>query len=187
MPLSQTTPDLLLQAVHPQADPPAAAALTQALLETEKATKRQRQPIEAQTLVGTWRLRFTAPQKPRLKDGQPTQRGFYIPQLIRAEIGFTPQDSPTPLAIHNQLTLGRSQIHFSGNARLANKNNILTFEFTHLRISIAGLNLYHGQISAAKLAEQGSSQFPFFVFFAATDSYIAARGRGGGLALWQAT
>jgi hypothetical protein len=184
MTASSTAPpaDDVLAAAATSAQRPDAKHLAQALLLSEKAAKGK--PLDLQALEGTWRLRFTVPSKPRLKDGQSTQRGFYIPRLVQAEIGFQAQATPTPLAIHNQLSAGPLQIRFTGNAKPVAKN-LVAFEFTRLQLQLAGITLYQGTISTSPLPQENrTDKAAFFAFFATAQDYIAARGRGGGLALW---
>ncbi|MEY3298237.1 MAG: hypothetical protein RLZZ597_1497, partial [Cyanobacteriota bacterium] len=44
-----------------------------------------------------------------------------------------------------------------------------------------------GRVGADHFPSTPIAKLPFFAFFAATDQYLAARGRGGGLALWVKT
>ena len=58
-----------------------------------------------------------------------------------------------------------------------------------MRLSLSGLNLYQGFIRGGKDREesfyqQTLKQQAFFTYFLIEDNYIAARGKGGGLALW---
>lgn len=161
---------------------PDAAMLTRALLLEEKSAKGQ--PVDTQALEGTWQLRFTVPKRPRLQNGQPTQRGFYIPSVVKAEIGFQSRADATPLAIHNRLKIGPLAVLFTGNAKPVGKQ-IVAFEFTQLTVTLAQIPLYRGQVRTAPLpAENRTGKAAFFGFFATTRHYVAARGRGGGLAFW---
>ena len=58
-----------------------------------------------------------------------------------------------------------------------------------MRLSLSGLKLYQGYIRGGKDREnnfdnQTLKQQAFFTYFLVEDNYIAARGKGGGLALW---
>ncbi|PSN17249.1 hypothetical protein C7271_18700 [filamentous cyanobacterium CCP5] len=164
---------------------PSPAELARAMLLAEKSVRGQQLDVKA--LVGVWQLRFTVPKKPRLKDDQPTQRGFYIPRLVQAEIGFQTQPAPTPLAIHNQLKLGPLILRLTGNAKPVGKN-LIAFEFNHVQVSGGRFTLYRGQIHTSPLPpSEQIGKAAFFSFFATASDYIAARGRGGGLALWART
>ncbi|MEM0981964.1 MAG: hypothetical protein AAGH78_17045 [Cyanobacteria bacterium P01_H01_bin.58] len=169
---------------------PSTTAVTAALLAVEKAAKETRQAIAPASLCGTWRLCFSAGKKARYHAGQPTGNGFYVPKIAIAQITFA-QDLAEPhhLTVANELRIGPLHLRFTGPARYPGKKNLLVFDFTHLAIRCFGLRLYQGAVAAKKYQEQSFEEtaiakLPFFAFFAATDTYIAARGRGGGLAIW---
>lgn len=98
--------------------------------------------------------------------------------------------SPNPdrLTIENQIRLGPLALQFSGPAKFLAKQNLLAFDFVQLQVSVGGLRLFKfpikGRSSSEDFATIPIAKLPFFAFFAATEQYLAARGRGGGLALW---
>jgi hypothetical protein len=168
---------------------PDGKALTMALLDAERAHKRERQKFSADALLGDWRLRFTAPKKPRYKDGQPTARGFYIPGLVNAAIGFDRTANQEELTIRNQLQIGPLKVRFSGPAKFIERQNLLAFDFVQLQVWLGNWELFSvpvrgGSNRTQNFLDMAIAKLPFFAFFAVTDRYIAARGRGGGLALW---
>ncbi len=198
---SSTTLDfvtILTQAavLEPQgSDRPAANAVVNALLQAEKAAKQQALtfPLK-EALVGEWRLWFVAPCKPQLKASVVQGKGFYLPQWVAAQIAFTPGAATSdlntaPLEIGNQLQLGPLQVQFTGPAQPLGKKNLLTFDFTHIKIMLLGHRVYSGEFGSGKaratdVSAPAIAKLPFFVFFCVGESFIAARGRGGGLALW---
>ncbi|HEY9735336.1 MAG TPA: hypothetical protein V6D06_03605 [Trichocoleus sp.] len=169
---------------------PDGQTVTAALLAAEKAAKQQRLTYALDDLIGTWRLCFTAPKKPRYQAGQPQGSGFYVPTLAAARIGFYPAaDLPSGITIRNQLQVGPLQITFTGPARYTGKKNLLVFDFNHLLVKVGALTLYSGGVRSAvpkgtDFAAAPIGKLPFFAFFLACPDYVAARGRGGGLALW---
>jgi hypothetical protein len=169
---------------------PDGKTLTAALLALEKSAKQTRWTIPADALLGRWRLCFSAGKKAKLQSGQPVGSGFYIPQWAIAHLSFSPDDThPDRLTIANELRLGPLYIRFTSPARYPGRKNLLAFDFTQLTVKGFGLTLYQGAIRNAKrsgqpFADIPIAQLPFFAFFTATDAYIAARGRGGGLAIW---
>ena len=185
---SPTPPALpVLEAAATATERPEGQAVVAALLAVERQVKQQRQTIDAEALVGTWRLRFTAPNKPAYKAGQPSGGGFYMPGLAVASLSFSRADDQ--LAIQNQLRVGPLALRFTGPAKLLPKKNLLAFDFVRLTLLIGGLSLLSlplpGRSAKAKtFADTSVGKLPFFAFFAAPGQYIAARGRGGGLALW---
>ena len=77
----------------------------------------------------------------------------------------------------------------TGPTRFWPKTNSLAFDFTHVSVAIAGKTVYTGE---AKGGEQRIQNFgqqtlkdqAFFTYFVVEEEAIAARGRGGGLAMW---
>jgi hypothetical protein len=169
---------------------PDGSKLTAALLELEKDAKQNRLMIPQSALVGSWRLCFSASKKAKYQSGQPTGSGFYIPKWAIARITFAANDTPeTPLSVANELHIGPLKVSFTGPARYPGKKNLLVFDFTELTVQGFGLTVYQGAVGRKKRAGQSFmevaiAQLPFFAFFTATEEYIAARGRGGGLAIW---
>lgn len=172
---------------------PDQASMVKALLEAEQATKQQRLTYSLESLMGDWQLCFTAPKKPHLKAGVPIGKGFYVPQFAPAQISFFPAESslsnPTIVGISNQVSLGSLVFRLTGPARYTGKKNLLAFDFTQMQLSVLGRSLFQrpfrsGKTEDASFAETSIAKLPFFAFFLVTDEFIAARGRGGGLALW---
>jgi hypothetical protein len=168
-------------------DKPTAATLIQALLEAEKSTRQTHHQIDLTDLMGDWQLFFSTPGKVKLGDRR--LRGFYLPSWIPAKIGFHP--SPTsapPLLITNQITLAGIHLKLSGPAKYFSKKNLLGFDFTQMEVKVLGQRIYQGKFPSPR-ANQAFEQvsigkLPFFAFFAVNQQFIAARGRGGGLAIW---
>lgn len=172
---------------------PAAKAVTEALLQAEITTKQQRLTFPLAALTGLWQLCFTAPQKARQKAGQMQGQGFYVPKFVPAYICFNPEEidgnETGQGTIANQIQLGFVQLKLNGPFKYPGKKNLLGFDFTHAEFLLFGKALYNGHFQSGKATEgdfvhQPISKLPFFAFFLVTSDFIAARGRGGGLALW---
>ncbi|MGI0495377.1 hypothetical protein ACN4EG_26665 [Alkalinema pantanalense CENA528] len=205
--------DLLYQvATQPSSgDRPAAQEVVQALLQAEKVTKQSRTLYPITDLVGKWRLCFvTGTKRVRRRAGIVLGPGFYLPKWVPAYLEFAPLSEPTHcatapelapngpsttvanlgqnLTIANQLQVGLVSLRLTGPARYLRKKNLLAFDFLHLQVQVLGQTLYNGKFPSPQRGkafdELPIGQLPFFAFFAVTDRYIAARGRGGGLALW---
>ncbi|NEQ46439.1 MAG: hypothetical protein F6K00_24005 [Leptolyngbya sp. SIOISBB] len=162
---------------------------TTALLNLERRAKQQRLSIPAASLLGTWRLCFSAGKQAKFQSGEPVGSGFYIPKLAIARITFARNDesSEHSLTVKNELQIGPLTVHFTGPVRYPGKQNLLVFDFTHLQIRCFGIKVYSGKVGkrdTQAFVDTAISKLPFFAFFVATDDYIAARGRGGGLAIW---
>ena len=179
-----------VQAFKTSGQRPTGRALTAALLSLEKTAKMQRLTIPEPSLLGTWRLCFSAGKRAKYQSGQPVGSGFYIPKWAIARITFAANDTAdSPLTVTNQLSIGPLTVRFTGPARYPGKKNLLAFDFAQLTLVCFGVTVYRGAIGGKKsastsFAERAIAQLPFFAFFAATDEFIAARGRGGGLAIW---
>lgn len=164
-------------------------SVVNALLACEKATKQNRTAISPEALQGTWRLCFTTGVRKLRRGGIALRKGFYMPGMLPAQIGFeTLEGDSSPSRITNQIQLGGLRIQFSGPCRYQAKKNLLAFDFTELQVVVFGKTLYRGNIRSGKSAvpfeQQPIAKLPFFAFFWATPDGVAARGRGGGLALW---
>ena len=170
---------------------PAGRDIVEALLTLEKAAKQQRSRITIESLSGDWKLAFATSGKIRPSDRR--RSGFYWPKFTPARISFHPNpdaektDSP-PLCIQNRIRLGQLELILSGFARYLEPKNLLAFDLTQLQVQIFGKTLYQGKFPSPTTAENFAGQpigkLAFFSFFIARDRWIAARGKGGGLAIW---
>ncbi|TBR57219.1 hypothetical protein B4U84_14370 [Westiellopsis prolifica IICB1] len=172
-------------------DRPKASAVVNALLQAEKATKQQKIQYSFTSLLGQWRLYFiTGTRKFKKRGGIELGRGFYLPKLASAHICFAPTDIADGKGeIGNQVQLGPLLLKLTGPAKYLGKKNLLTFDFTQMHISLFGRVVYKQQIRGGEsqtedFYNQTIAKLPFFSFFLITENLIAARGRGGGLAIW---
>ncbi len=178
---------ILETAIAPNGSQPPVAAVVGALLQTEKATKQNRQQFPVESLMGCWRLFFVT--RGKVKQGDQRLRGFYLPSWIPAQIQFQPSESDeSPIAITNQITIGLVRLKLSGPAKYSEPKNILGFDFTQLEVKILGQTVYRGKFPSPRaekvFADIAIGKLPFFAFFTVNQQFIAARGRGGGLAIW---
>ena len=171
---------------------PTPALLVDALLAAEKAAKQQRLAYNFESLVGKWRLCFaTGTRKVRQRGGIVLGKGVYVPKFAAAQISFsaTSEHDLGRGEIGNQVQLGPILLKLTGPAKYLDKKNLLAFDFTQMQINLFNLTVYNGQIRSGKVPSedfynQPIAKLPFFAFFVITKDFIAARGRGGGLALW---
>ena len=115
----------------------------------------------------------------------------YIPQLLNIQIAYEldPQRKPNMGRVKNTVRLGFISFSLSGPVKFIEPKNILAFDFTKMLIKIFDLVIYDGYIKDGASREQEFeqkkiNQQAFFSYFLIQDKFIAARGRGGGLALW---
>jgi hypothetical protein len=170
---------------------PSTAEMVAALQQAEIAAKKAKLAIPFGSLIGEWRLCFaTGASKDKKRGGIKLGRGYYLPKFTPASITFTREnDSSIEGTVTNKLLVGSIYIQFTGPCRYPGKKNLLAFDFTEIQIKVLGVTVYQGKIRSGKsgsrdFARLSVANLPFFAFFWASESGIAARGRGGGLALW---
>jgi hypothetical protein len=189
--------EILIDAIQWQSDPakrekPDNSAVSEALRQAERFGKRTHGAKTHAQLLGPWQLLFIT--KPKRPSGQ------WIPPWIEIRITYTQdrlpkvddapsQDSAIQGMAHNQVTFGPLTLTLSGPTSFNPANGILAFDFTRIKIGLNKKTLYSGFIRGGMSKESQFYQLPlkqqaFFRFFWATPQGIAARGKGGGLALW---
>ncbi|BAZ80735.1 hypothetical protein PN497_11945 [Sphaerospermopsis kisseleviana CS-549] len=172
--------------------PPTAEVVVNALLQAEKTAKQQRLNYPFPSLIGKWRLCFaTGTKKVRQRGGIILGKGFYVPKLVKIHISFsaTTEDALVRGEIANQVQLGSILLKLTGLAKYLGKKNLLAFDFTQMQISLFNRVVYNqpirsGKVESEDFYNQPIAKLPFFAFFLVTEDFIAARGRGGGLAIW---
>jgi hypothetical protein len=190
--LSQTSRALQTGEQVPRPTP---AQVVAALLAAEKATKQDRQQFGYEQLLGNWRLGFvTGTNRSRAMAGQVIGAGRFLPKWVTIEISYqlSPPAEPdlqTRGQIGNCVTLGPLRLALSGPTQLWPRQNLLSFDFTRLTLGLGHWSLYQGyswrgQQQEAQFYQTALKQQAFFNHFWVQPEAIAARGRGGGLALW---
>jgi hypothetical protein len=192
----------ILEQAAQSSDRPTKDALITALQAAETTAKRERLSIPFESLLGEWRLCFATGVIKDKRGGIRLGRGYYLPKFAPAsitfnQVGTTLADGDSS-SIHpegctgtitNKLLVGTVRFQFTGPCRYPGKKNLLAFDFTQLQFKLLGLTVYEGKLPNNKRAGKdfdrlSIAQLPFFTFFWASPNGIAARGRGGGLALW---
>lgn len=170
---------------------PKTDVVVNALLQAEKTAKQQKLTYSFASLLGNWRLCFaTGTRKVRKRGGIILGKGFYMPKFVPAYISFSTLDTSTNQGeISNQIELGGFSLKLSGLTQYISKKNLLAFDFHSMQISLFNYKVYDGnmpgsQTNTSNFYDQKIAKLPFFAFFVITENFIAARGRGGGLALW---
>ena len=161
----------------------------------EKAKEKN---VAGEDLTGKWRLIYTTGTKKVAANVNKTGGGSYFP--IPAVQSFDLNSG----RIRNGIYLGPIKFFFDGPFIWREKLNMLEFTFTRVSLALGSAgpwskDIDDGKWDAVKMAEQSASSGqgnvekgkaskpganPFFKFVYADDKCIAARGRGGGLALW---
>lgn len=86
------------------------------------------------------------------------------------------------------MRLGPLELRFCGEARLQGRRPLLLFRFLRLQLRLGARPLIDRPLpAAAPFSSLPVAGLPFFALIAADPEgmWLAARGRGGGLALWQ--
>jgi len=148
------------------------------LLELERRVRQGGSGLSAPDLLGCWRLDQVWPK------GSPRPSAFSGPLLravrARLEIG-APEGGQGDLTLSNAVNLGPLELRFRGVGRLVGLRPLLQFSFQELQLSLGVLVLLRRTLPAP-----APQRLPFFALIARDPSgWLAARGRGGGLALWQ--
>jgi len=154
------------------------------LLELERRSRRQGAGIGSAELAGEWRLdqlwgkRDAAPQP----GAAALLRGLGACLAIRLE--SDPAGGSATLQLRNSVQLGPLQLRFLGPGDLRGRRPLLVFRFERWQL-LWGERLLAG----GTLARPAPRREPFFALIACGHGdggpWLAARGRGGGLALWR--
>lgn len=194
---TKTVQETLLSAITWQVDPskhtkPDGPDVAQALRETERSEKRFLAADAYPQLLGTWRLVFVSKAK--------KSSGQWIPSWVQIQITYG-NDTTTPFKpvavetprflgrVYNQVQLGVLKLTLSGPTAFNPANGILAFDFTRFTVELAERSLFSAAMGGGTKREAEFYDLPlkqqaFFRFFWITPQGIAARGKGGGLALW---
>ncbi|XZN91137.1 MAG: hypothetical protein ACM65M_26690 [Microcoleus sp.] len=186
---------ILEQAAKSNSKPSSNAVVT-ALLAAEKNSKKTKPRYSFQQLIGNWQLCFiTGTKKTRQKAGIVLGAGKYIPQWIaKIQIAYSAapvaegEDNSEIGRVENSVKIGTMELTLSGPTKFL-PNNILAFDFTRIMVKLLGKTVYQGYIRGGEAREAeflslSVGKQAFFAYFLVEDGIIAARGRGGGLALW---
>jgi hypothetical protein len=172
------------------------------LLKLERGSRRQGTGLVAADLIGIWRLQRVWPRQGGEPSGPSSAllRGLGARLEINASgVPVADLDIPRPgaladeglgegelgegegeLGLVNAVKLGPLELRFEGRARLAGPRPLLWFGFDQLQLRFGSQVLLQRSLAPAAAQRQ-----PFFALIGKGPGWLAARGRGGGLALWQ--
>lgn len=169
------------------------------LLQLEKAAKQGTPiPIAAQ-LLGTWQLHFIGgKQSPNIDKASFKGTGKIVPGWVKIQLTYQAINEPTNHKVNpdnqgqiiNRVQLGAFSLELSGPWMYAPQSRIMAFDFLYLKLACFGRSLLSipvrgGETAEAKFWEQPLKEKAFFRYFWVTPEAIAARGKGGGIALWR--
>ena len=145
------------------------------LLELEKQARRTGSGLTASNLEGCWQLNSVWPK------GQ-TEANALNGWLLR-RIGACLEistSSDEQLQLRNAVSLAALTLQFSGPGELQGRQPLLKFRFERVELMLGKLTLIK-----RKLPSPEDGREPFFALISrSAEGWMAARGRGGGLALW---
>ena len=178
-----------------KANLPEPAEVVAALLKAEKTARKNHPNYTFEQLIGTWKLRFiTGTKKTRQRAGIVLGAGRYLPSFVAIELTYSNDNSEEKQLdlrgrVKNSVKLGGLNLTLTGPVKFLAPRSILAFDFTTITIKLFKLQLYNGylkngQAKEAEFYSQKINNQAFFSYFLITENIIAARGRGGGLALW---
>jgi hypothetical protein len=150
------------------------------LLDLERTHCKVGSGLRRDDLIGTWRLESLW-NKGR---SQPSQVAGAALRALSACLNLQPA-AEDGLRLSNTIALGPLQLCFHGTAELRGRRPLLVFAFQAMELSLAGQTLW-----SRTLAKPAKGREPFFALIAsqrtsaAEQPWLAARGRGGGMALW---
>ena len=146
-----------------------------ALLELEKQARRTGSGLTASDLVGCWQLNTIWPK------GQ-TEASVLNGWLLRS-IGACLEisnGSGDRLQLRNAVNLSGLTLQFTGPGELNGRQPLLKFRFEQVELLVGRFALLKKELPAP---EEGRE--PFFALISCSpEGWMAARGRGGGLAFW---
>ena len=176
---------------------PSPDSVVSALIQIEKQSKKQDKKYNIEQLSGNWQLCFiTGTKKTRKRAGIVLGAGRYIPNWVKITLSyFSPLNTSETLQqieigrVENTVEFAGLKLSLSGPTKFIDKKNILAFDFTKIIVKLLGVKLYSGYIrggqeSEGKFATESVGKQAFFAYFLIQEKFIAARGRGGGLAIW---
>lgn len=184
--------------INQTSEKPSSQSVVTALLTAEKIGKKDKANYSYSQLLGNWRLCFiTGTKKTRKQAGIVLGAGRYIANWVKIYLSYSADEqsnsqtepSFTRGRVQNLVQLGGLKLSLSGPVKFLLGKGIIAFDFTHLTIRFFGAKLYEGYIrngkaTEEKFYEESVKKQAFFAYFLINNQVIAARGRGGGLAIW---
>jgi hypothetical protein len=152
------------------------------LLALEQAVRRHGSQRTARELLGEWWL-----QRLWSREGRDQGASAAMLRGIGACLAISAcgsSEAAPALQLRNRVTLGAMALEFSGPGWLSGRRPLLRFRFERMALLWGGREIWHTQLPAP-----AANKLPFFALIGCERSndqgWLAARGRGGGLALWR--
>ena len=146
------------------------------LLDLEKEARRNGTGLIANDLLGCWYLDGVWSKG----ETKANPINTWILRSLDACLEIT-MDRTDELRLRNALAMGFLSLQFTGTGQLRGRQPLLMFRFEQMEITLGNFSLLKRKIPSPK-----SGREPFFALISrSSEGWLAARGRGGGLALWK--
>lgn len=150
----------------------------QTLKSLELHSRHHGSGVRNEELIGTWHVWHVWGRK----SNQPSPASGALRALAGTLMIQTVEEGE--LTLVNSVSFGLFKLCFSGPGHLMQKRPLLVFQFTKMQLQLAGRTIF-----SLTLPSPAKGKEPFFALIASANTpsglaWLAARGRGGGLALW---
>ena len=145
------------------------------LLTRERQVRQGGSGINADDVIGCWQLQTLWPK------GRSEANAFngWLLRSLGACLDIS-LEADRGLRLRNAVSLGPVALQFSGPGTLQGRRPLLSFHFEQVRLTLGAITLLQ-----RSLPTPAANRQPFFALIHRDASgWLAARGRGGGLALW---
>ncbi|MFN5163258.1 MAG: hypothetical protein ACK5IA_15520 [Cyanobacteriota bacterium] len=168
--------------MNPPPEPPLPDA--EVLLQLERRSRNQGSGLNQADLIGEWRLDQVWGKGKR----EPTAFSSALLRGLGARLEIAPAAGQAVdaggLRLRNSVRLAGLTLCFEGQGELRGKRPLLMFWFEQVELRSGTFTLFRRNLS-----RPSPSRLPFFALIAADrgpggERWLAARGRGGGLARW---
>jgi len=149
------------------------------LLALERRVRRTGSGLTADQLAGVWRLQQVWPRSGE----RPSGFAAALLRGLQAALEIQPAQADR-LPLVNRVRIGGLELRFEGEGVLEGGRPLLVFGFEGLRLRAGERDLF-----SRSLPSPDPRRRPFFALIGSGSTpqgttWLAARGRGGGLALW---
>ena len=147
------------------------------LLALERQVRSAGSGLQQADLIGCWQLHQVWGKGSTAANGLSST----LLRSLGARLELSALQDSQELRIGNAVNLGALQLRFEGEAQLIGRRPLLQFSINRIELSLAGRVLLQ-----RTLPPVAPKRLPFFALIGrGASGWLAARGRGGGLALWQ--
>ena len=144
----------------------------------ENAVRLSGTGLKVSDLLGCWHLQTVWPKGAQKANSFNSWMLRSLDARLQIESGS--EDKGRELRLCNAVNLGPVELKFQGPGLLKGKRPLLSFHFDSLTLRLGGM-----VVLKKALPSPEPKRTPFFALIERNaDGWLAARGRGGGLALW---